>query len=44
MHLEIHLPSQDGIWSGKVHTLSSDAEAALALLHLLVDRWLPEFE
>ncbi|KAL1952185.1 hypothetical protein VTO73DRAFT_1334 [Trametes versicolor] len=43
-HVETHLLSQEGIWSGKAHTLSLNAEAALALLHLLVDRWLPDFD
>ncbi|KAI0768505.1 Urb2/Npa2 family-domain-containing protein [Trametes elegans] len=42
--LESHLPSHKTIWSGKAHALSSEGEAAVALLHLLVDRWLPYFD
>ncbi|KAH9853182.1 Urb2/Npa2 family-domain-containing protein [Lenzites betulinus] len=43
-YLEAHLPSYKTAWTGKAHTLSSDAESALALLHLLADRWLPYFD
>ena len=43
-YLENHLPSVSTTWSGKAHTLSTGAEAAVALLHVLTDRWLPYFE
>ncbi|KAI0639184.1 Urb2/Npa2 family-domain-containing protein [Trametes polyzona] len=43
-HLESQLPPQHTAWSGKAHTLTSEAEAALALLHLVTDRWLPYFD
>ncbi|KAI0374393.1 hypothetical protein BV20DRAFT_977085 [Pilatotrama ljubarskyi] len=43
-YLESHIPSQKTTWTGKAHSLSSDAEAALASLHLLADRWLPYFD
>ncbi|KAI0824124.1 Urb2/Npa2 family-domain-containing protein [Trametes gibbosa] len=40
-HLEAHLPSHKTAWTGKAHTLSSDGDSALALLHLMAQRWLP---
>ncbi|KAI0359178.1 hypothetical protein OH77DRAFT_1473878 [Trametes cingulata] len=43
-YLGTHLPSQKTSWTGKAHRLGSDAEAALASLHLLSDRWLPYFD
>ncbi|KAL7285691.1 hypothetical protein ACG7TL_000796 [Trametes sanguinea] len=41
--LENRLYADETSWTGKAHVLRSDAEAALALLHILTDRWLPYF-
>ncbi|OSD05999.1 hypothetical protein PYCCODRAFT_1431820 [Trametes coccinea BRFM310] len=41
--LENRLSADETSWTGKAHVLRSDAEAALALLHILTDRWLPYF-
>ncbi|KAH9890919.1 Urb2/Npa2 family-domain-containing protein [Cubamyces lactineus] len=43
-YLENHPPSASTTWSGKAHVLSTGAEAAVALLHVLADRWLPYFD
>ncbi|CDO72438.1 hypothetical protein BN946_scf184977.g139 [Trametes cinnabarina] len=40
LHLHYGLTS----WTGKAHVLNSEAEAALAALHILTDRWLPHFD
>ncbi|KAI0670121.1 Urb2/Npa2 family-domain-containing protein [Trametes maxima] len=43
-HLEAHLLGHKTTWTGKAHALRSEPEAAIALLHLLADRWLPYFD
>ncbi|KAI9066632.1 hypothetical protein FKP32DRAFT_1589329 [Trametes sanguinea] len=42
--LEKHPSVDKTSWTGKAHVLHSEAEAALALLHILTDRWLPHFD
>ncbi|PIL29586.1 hypothetical protein GSI_08222 [Ganoderma sinense ZZ0214-1] len=42
-YLETHLSCQNTTWSGKSHALDAHAGGGVAVLHLLVDRWLPEF-
>ncbi|OBZ78847.1 hypothetical protein A0H81_00559 [Grifola frondosa] len=46
-YLEKHSISDDAVWSGKVHDLTIDSgynQGAVAVFHLLVDRWLPLFD
>ncbi|KAI8995332.1 Urb2/Npa2 family-domain-containing protein [Trametes punicea] len=43
-HLDVHLSIKNSAWTGKAHVLSTDAAGALALLHVLTDRWLPHFD
>ena len=46
--LEKHFVASDIIWSGNGHHLTKGelglAESALALMHMVVERWLPEIE
>ncbi|KAI1797672.1 Urb2/Npa2 family-domain-containing protein [Ganoderma leucocontextum] len=42
-YLEMHLSCQNTTWTGKSHALSAHSTGGVAVLHLLVDRWLPEF-
>lgn len=43
-YLESHLGDDGVSWSGKAHSLSGHSAGGVAVLHLLVDRWLPDFE
>ncbi|KAF9480438.1 hypothetical protein BDN70DRAFT_931712 [Pholiota conissans] len=47
-HLEKHFVASDVIWSGKGHQITKDelglVESALALMHMVVERWLPEID
>ncbi|TFK90203.1 hypothetical protein K466DRAFT_574360 [Polyporus arcularius HHB13444] len=43
-YLEVNLSSNNSPWIGKVHTLRSHADGGVAVLHVLVDQWLPYFD
>ncbi|KAI0724331.1 Urb2/Npa2 family-domain-containing protein [Cerioporus squamosus] len=43
-YLEANLSNNAIPWNGKAHTLRSHADGGVAVLHVLVDQWLPYFD
>ena len=43
-YLEDHNSNMDALWSGKAHAIDTNDTGAVAVMHVLVDRWLLEFE
>ena len=43
-YLEDHNSNMDALWSGKSHAIDTNDTGAVAVMHVLVDRWLLEFE
>ncbi|TBU64845.1 Urb2/Npa2 family-domain-containing protein [Dichomitus squalens] len=43
-YLEMHVAGDTASWTGRVHALHGHDTGGVAVLHLLVDRWLPDFD
>lgn len=42
--VEASQTSSGAIWAGATHNMDSEAETGIALMHVLLERWLPQFE
>ena len=43
-YLETHITVEAISWTGRSYALNGHNTGGVAVLHLLVDRWLPDFE
>lgn len=43
-YLEVHLPRDRTGWTGRAHSMKTHELGGIAVLHLLLDRWLPSVE